>query len=265
MAVGRDGDLLGAVFCLPTDRPRNATSSDLAWFVTARNLPDSERASIADALVRRVDEEVANSGYERVVTAMGTEADEEYLSRRHGFMPAPLGGRRNRWIKSLPTAPEGGASGKSVRKKWKDTEGQYARYATVDIGKDDVIIDLKTVMKRVPHASAYTLQLSEGHHYQSAERGLGINHSCNPNGYMCFDDLTYRALRDVSKGEELTFHYCTTEFEMDTPFDCSCGSPNCLGRVGGFRYLNESDVEKILSLLSPFLRTKRQELLGCSR
>jgi hypothetical protein len=258
VAVGGDGDLLGAVFCVPTARPRNATHCELEWFFTHRGLPESERARIADAMVRTVDEELENSGYETVVTGIGTEADEQYLSRRHGYMPAPLAERKNRWIKSLRTASGGG--GNSVRKKWKNAEGQYARYASMDIGEGDVIIDLKTVLKRVADASAQTLQLGEGYYYQGSEQGLGVNHHCSSNGYICFDDLTYRALSDVSMGDELTFHYCTTEFEMDTPFDCCCGSPKCLGRLGGLKYLNESEVEEIFDLLSPFLRTRLHEL-----
>jgi hypothetical protein len=47
---------------------------------------------------------------------------------------------------------------------------------------------------------------------------------------------------------------------MDTPFDCSCGSPDCLGRVGGFKFLGAPDIEKLFNLLSPFIRTKLQEI-----
>jgi hypothetical protein len=111
-------------------------------------------------------------------------------------------------------------------------------------------------MKRVEQPSAYTLQLAEGVHCRAFERGLGINHHCSPNGYYRFDDLTFRALRDVSEGDELTFHYCTTEYELSSSFDCLCGSPDCLGRVRGFKYLSKADVERLFDLLSPFLRSK---------
>jgi hypothetical protein len=43
---------------------------------------------------------------------------------------------------------------------------------------------------------------------------------------------------------------------MSNPFDCLCGSPDCLGRVSGFKHLNESQVEAILPYISPVLKSK---------
>jgi hypothetical protein len=256
VAVGSDEEILGGLFSLPIDRAGDETDCDVGWFFTVETLSDAQREEIADAVMQRGHEELAKAGYETVVTAMRTEAIAHYMSWRHRYLPAPLGDVKDRWVKSLRTAPEGGDSDNSARRKWESVSEQHARYATADIGKDDVIVDLKTAMRRVSQAGPYTLQLGEGYHYQTSERGLGINHHCSPNGYFCFDDMTYRALCDVSAGEELTFHYCTTEFEMAAPFDCVCGSPNCVGRVGGFKFLDEAEVEKLFSLLSPFIRSK---------
>jgi hypothetical protein len=62
-----------------------------------------------------VHEELAKSGHEAVVSEMGTEAGARYLSRRHGYVTAPLGDEKNRWIKCLRTAPESGIRGMSPR------------------------------------------------------------------------------------------------------------------------------------------------------
>jgi len=264
VAVDSSGRVLGAIFCVRTNRPENETTSDVGWFFTDTTLPGPKRIKISDAMVERGHEELARAGYDAVVTEMGTEERARYLSKRFGYVPAPLPDKKNRWIVGLRTAAEHCVSSNSEKKAWKSAGGQLARYATADIAKDEVIIDLKGLLQRARHGAFDTLQLGEGLYYRLSEgplcvdanRTIFANHHCSPNGYICFEDLTYRALRDVSAGDELTFNYCTTEYEMVQPFDCLCGSSNCLGRVAGCKYLDEIEVERIFSLLSPFLKSK---------
>ncbi len=61
-----------------------------------------------------------------------------------------------------------------------------------------------------------------------------INHSCEPN---CESDVKkgkiwIEALRDIKKGEELTYDY-SFSFDVDilkeTP--CFCGSKHCIGQI----------------------------------
>ncbi len=91
-----------------------------------------------------------------------------------------------------------------------------------------------------------------------------LNHSCNPNCYVNFKQLTLVALKDIQSGQELTFDYNTSEYDlMDQGcfFTCLCGSRNCIGEVKGFRYLPMGYKKKIGPFLSPFLKRKwKQEL-----
>ena len=57
------------------------------------------------------------------------------------------------------------------------------------------------------------------------------NHSCDPNTE--FVGLNLVARRDIRGGEELTVDYATFYDRHMTPFDCTCGSPKCRGRVEG--------------------------------
>ncbi len=41
------------------------------------------------------------------------------------------------------------------------------------------------------------------------------------------------AIKDIGNGEELKFFYPSTEWEMDQPFICNCGSSQCLGLISG--------------------------------
>ena len=57
-----------------------------------------------------------------------------------------------------------------------------------------------------------------------------INHSCDPNlRYDIFDNVV--AARDIRKGEEVFIDYGCFIVNFDEPFNCSCGSHNCRGRI----------------------------------
>jgi hypothetical protein len=62
------------------------------------------------------------------------------------------------------------------------------------------------------------------------EPGDSINHSCAPNCGMR-NATQVVAMRDIAVGEELTFDYAMTDMAPYDEFDCSCGTPECRGRV----------------------------------
>lgn len=57
------------------------------------------------------------------------------------------------------------------------------------------------------------------------------NHCCDPN--TVFDGLNVLAIKNVSKGQELTLDYAHFLDENMEPFDCKCGSQNCRGKISG--------------------------------
>lgn len=63
-----------------------------------------------------------------------------------------------------------------------------------------------------------------------------LNHSCEPNAWLRGRELV--ALRDIRTGEDVSFDYNTTEWDMAEPFACHCGSAACLGTVRGFAHLS---------------------------
>lgn len=71
-----------------------------------------------------------------------------------------------------------------------------------------------------------------------------INHSCNPNVF--FDTATYqlKAIKSIEIGDELTFFYPSTEWEMQQPFACTCGYKNCLQQIRGAKFLSSKAKEK---------------------
>ena len=62
-----------------------------------------------------------------------------------------------------------------------------------------------------------------------------INHSCSPN---CGINGLRRlfAIRDINKGEELTWDYSTSE-DADWTWSCKCKTPSCRGTIGPWSLL----------------------------
>ena len=60
-----------------------------------------------------------------------------------------------------------------------------------------------------------------------------INHSCNPNCEVAGKGLKLWifALRDIKKGEELSYDYGFGYDEDFKQFPCICGSKNCVGYI----------------------------------
>lgn len=86
-----------------------------------------------------------------------------------------------------------------------------------------------------------------------------FNHNCAPNTRINFSRYSFEALRDIEKGEEITWNYLTTEYDMvryGEDFDCKCGSENCMGRIKGFKFLTRTQKQRLWPYLSPYLMTK---------
>lgn len=84
-----------------------------------------------------------------------------------------------------------------------------------------------------------TVQIAAGKHITLEPGHLQyINHSCDPNVYFDTERMQLVALRDIATDEELVFFYPSTEWNMEQPFSCYCGSPRCLGTIRGAAFLS---------------------------
>ncbi len=71
-----------------------------------------------------------------------------------------------------------------------------------------------------------------------------INHSCEPNVFFNTTTMQVICLRELNVGDELTFFYPSTEWEMVQPFVCNCGSTNCLQLINGASHLSMQTIKK---------------------
>lgn len=76
-----------------------------------------------------------------------------------------------------------------------------------------------------------------------------VNHSCNPNSGLFKDKkIVLVAIKDIKKGEEITWDYSTTMNEDDWEINCKCGSVNCRGKIQDFKHLPIKVKEKYVEL-----------------
>jgi hypothetical protein len=83
-----------------------------------------------------------------------------------------------------------------------------------------------------------------------------IYHSCVPNAYIDWQDMSLKALRAITNGERITVHYGTSEYDYGiAAFACDCGNITCVEHFGGFKCMVPWQQEAISAYLSPYLRS----------
>jgi len=122
------------------------------------------------------------------------------------------------------------------------TENKFRSLITKQAyAKGEVICEIPTE-KLFEKANRYTVQISQDKHTEVGKLSA-LNHSCDPNVILDTENLLMVARRDIARGEELSFFYPSTEWEMDAPFICLCGAANCIHVVAGARFLPLSTLE----------------------
>jgi len=124
--------------------------------------------------------------------------------------------------------------------------------------KGEVICEIPTE-KVVDKPNRFTVQVDRDKHTHVGKLAA-LNHSCDPNVILDTDNLLVFARKDIEKGEELSFFYPATEWEMDAPFICLCGASSCIHVVAGARFLPLSTLEH--HFLNKHIREYMIELLN---
>ncbi len=112
-----------------------------------------------------------------------------------------------------------------------------------------------------------TLCIGDDIHILNSGKFTFMNHACEPNVGFSWPEKCYSAapiselifpqivaLRDIQFGEDITFHYCITEYTMSSPFKCRCGSTICVGKVQGYAFLDETQRRHIKDILAPHVK-----------
>ena len=79
-----------------------------------------------------------------------------------------------------------------------------------------------------------------------------VNHSCDPNTGIK-GKVTFVALRNIKKDEEITFDYSISEDSL-WEMPCNCGAKNCRKIVGGIKTLPEKTYKKYLPYIPKYFQ-----------
>jgi hypothetical protein len=122
--------------------------------------------------------------------------------------------------------------------------GSRSLFAKKNFQKNEVIMEF--LAKSIQSTPTYlTVQISENEHIELLPECLACaNHSCDPNCFFDTTQMQFVTLRPIADGEEFTFFYPSAEWDMDQPFDCYCGSSDCIGLIQGAKYLSVASIAK---------------------
>ncbi|KAI8615751.1 hypothetical protein BC830DRAFT_1043611, partial [Chytriomyces sp. MP71] len=123
--------------------------------------------------------------------------------------------------------------------------GPYsARLVTLKPFKAGQVLAATPNLAPAPTKRYTTVQVGKDAHAELNSDLVYMNHSCDPSAVLDVRHRVVVARRDMAHGEGVTFFYPSTEWEMAQPFECWCGSPNCLKVVRGAKYMDKATLDK---------------------
>ena len=136
---------------------------------------------------------------------------------------------------------------------------QKALFAAVSFSPGDVICTFSAATTQ-SFATYLTVQTGADRHITLSPEFLQyINHSCSPTVFFNTTSMGLVCLQAMQPGDEFTFFYPSTEWEMAQPFVCNCGSATCLQLINGASHLSVETLSKYK--LTDFIRQQvRQKL-----
>ena len=128
-----------------------------------------------------------------------------------------------------------------------------ATFAARNLAEGEVVFHVTGLL--LPYPTMYTIRTTPSKHLLFSQGAQCLAHSCDPNVRITVSAdgewIDVVTLRAVAEGELLSFNYLTTEWSMNTAFNCLCGAPRCFGRIAGFQHLDEAQRRDLLPLATP--------------
>lgn len=91
-----------------------------------------------------------------------------------------------------------------------------------------------------------SVQSGQDAHFELNSDLVFINHGCEPSLEFDTKDMVIRVARgkELKEGDELTFWYPSSEWDMDQPFECVCKAGKCRGLINGAGRMDRDVLEQ---------------------
>ncbi|RNF11483.1 methyltransferase [Trypanosoma rangeli] len=118
----------------------------------------------------------------------------------------------------------------------------------------------------LPFPVRSTIELPGYQHLRLTGGSEFIRHACQPNLRLEIvgDSIRGVALRFIEEGEELTYNYLCTEWDIAEPFHCTCNTDSCYAFIRGFYYLDTGEKARLLQNASAAIKEKYNAPIPCT-
>jgi hypothetical protein len=141
-----------------------------------------------------------------------------------------------------------------------NSTGQKSLHATVSLQTGEVIAPFSAGVTQ-DYPTYLTVQTGIDKHITLMPEFLQyINHSCDPNVFFDTASMQLICLKPLQPGDEMTFFYPSTEWDMAQPFVCNCGSSRCLQLINGASHLSANTLKQYT--LTDFITEQAKEKLS---
>jgi SET domain len=139
----------------------------------------------------------------------------------------------------IVTAPQHVVSSHAFAEVLKDTETGHQYLHSKQIFQPGDIISYFSAAGVFTEPSYLTVQTGDDTHITLLPEFLQyINHSCSPNMFFDTTAMHLLCLSEILPGDQFTFFYPSTEWQMAQPFECRCGTAACIGLIDGASQLD---------------------------
>lgn len=155
-----------------------------------------------------------------------------------------------------------------------EEKGGYAVFAIEPISKGELLavwsgtLMTSAGLETLPDGhKRYSLQVEDDLFLvslTSSEPADFINHSCSPNAGLS-GQISLVAMRDIDPDEEIVYDYAMSDGSDYDQFECSCGSPECRGRLSGEDWRIEELWTRYAGYFSPYLASRIARLRNARR
>ncbi|HMK02844.1 MAG TPA: SET domain-containing protein-lysine N-methyltransferase [Ferruginibacter sp.] len=141
-----------------------------------------------------------------------------------------------------------------------NSSNQKSLHAAVSFSPGDLISTFGAGVTQT-YATYLTVQTGAERHITLMPEFLQyINHSCLPNVFFNTTTMQLVCLTPLQPGDELTFFYPSTEWEMAQPFVCNCGNRECLQLINGASHLSVGTLSRYQ--LTDFIKQQVKQKLS---